>query len=71
MKQPVDNNNNEYLERLTRRGPKRLHVLYKSIVSKFSAYNMNGWQKVETMTALVMNNVKQNRGWKWDLLGAG
>ena len=26
-----DNNNNEYLERLTRTGPKRLHVLYKYI----------------------------------------
>ena len=35
------NNNNEYLERLTRTGPKRLHVLYKYILSKFNAYNMN------------------------------
>ena len=35
------NNNNEYLERLTRTGPKRLHVLYKYILSKFKAYNMN------------------------------
>ena len=35
------NNNNEYLERLTRSGPKRLHVLYKYILSKFNAYNMN------------------------------
>ena len=34
-----DNNNNEYLERPT--GSKRLHVLYKYILSKFSAYNMN------------------------------
>ena len=36
-----NNNNNEYLERLTRTGPKRLHVLYKYILSKFNAYNMN------------------------------
>ena len=28
------NNNNEYLERLTRTGPKRLHVLYKYIFVK-------------------------------------
>ena len=34
----VFNNNNEYLERLTRTGPKRLHVLYKYILSKFNAY---------------------------------
>ena len=30
----VNNNNNEYLERLTRTGPKRLHVLYKYIFVK-------------------------------------
>ena len=36
-----NNNNNVYLERLTRTGPKRLHVLYKYILSKFNAYNMN------------------------------
>ena len=36
-----NNNNNEYLERLNRTGPKRLHVLYKYILSKFKAYNMN------------------------------
>ena len=35
------NNNNEYLERLTRAGPKRLHDLYKYILSKFNAHNMN------------------------------
>ena len=29
-----NNNNNEYLERLTRTGPKRLHVLYKYIFVK-------------------------------------
>ena len=34
-------NNNEYLERLTRTGPKRLHILYKYILSKFNAYSMN------------------------------
>ena len=36
-------NNNEYLERLTRTGPKRLHVRYKYILSKFNAYNMNAY----------------------------
>ena len=35
------NNNNEYLERLTHTGPKRLHILYKYILSEFNAYNMN------------------------------
>ena len=33
----MSNNNNDYLERLTRTGPKRLHVLYKYILSKFNA----------------------------------
>ena len=33
-----NNNNNEYLEQLTRTGHKRLHVLYKYILSKFNAY---------------------------------
>ena len=37
----IYNNNNEYLERLTHTGPKRLHVLYKYILSKFNVYNMN------------------------------
>ena len=32
---------NEYLERLTCTGPKRLHVICKYILSKFNAYNMN------------------------------
>ena len=36
-----NNNNNEYLKRLTRTGPKRLHILYKYVLSKFNAYNMN------------------------------
>ena len=35
------NDNNEDLERLTNAGPKRLHVLYKYILSKFTAYNIN------------------------------
>ena len=34
MKANVNNNNVEYLERLTRIGPKRLHVLYKDIFVK-------------------------------------
>ena len=34
----ISTNNNEYLERLTRTGPKRLRILYKYIVlSKFNA----------------------------------
>ena len=45
-----DNNNNEYLERLTRTGPKRLHVLYKYILSKFNAYNMNAHTHARTHT---------------------
>ena len=44
----VNNNNNEYLERLTRTGPKRLHVLYKYILSKFNAYNMNAHTHART-----------------------
>ena len=45
-----DNNNNEYLERLTRTGPKRLHALYKYILSKFNAYNMNARTHTRTHT---------------------
>ena len=44
------NNNNEYLERLTRTGPKHLHVLYKYILSKFNAYNMNAHTHSRTHT---------------------
>ena len=44
------NNNNGYLERLTRTGPKRLHVLYKYILSKFNAYNMNAHTNAHTRT---------------------
>ena len=36
-----NNNNNEYFEHLICTGPKHLHVLYKYILSKFNAYNMN------------------------------
>ena len=43
-----NNNNNEYLERLTRTGPKRLHVLYKYILSKFNAYNINAHTHART-----------------------
>ena len=45
-----NNNNNEYLERLTRTGPKRLHVLYKDTLSKFNAYNMNAHTHTRTHT---------------------
>ena len=41
-------NSNEYLERLTRTGPKHLHVLYKYILSKFSAFNMNAHTHTQT-----------------------
>ena len=44
------NNNHEYLERLTRTGPKRLHILYKYILSKFNAYNMNAHTHTRTHT---------------------
>ena len=44
------NNNNEYLERLTRTGPKRLHILYKYILSKFNTYNMNAHTHARTHT---------------------
>ena len=44
------NNNNEYLERLTLTGPKRLHVLYKYTLSKFNAYNMNAYTHARTHT---------------------
>ena len=50
-------NNNECLECLTCTGPKRLHVLYKYILSKFSAYNMNTHTHVHThtQTESIMN----------------
>ena len=50
MQQLVYNNNNEYLERLTRTGPKRLHVAHKYTLSKFNAYNMNAHTHTHTLT---------------------
>ena len=44
----MNNNNDEYLERLTLTGPKRLHVLYKDVLSKFNAYNMNAHTHTHT-----------------------
>ena len=44
------NNNNEYFERLTRLGPKHLHILYKYILSKFNAYNMTVHTRTHTHT---------------------
>ena len=44
------NNNNKYLECLTHTGPKRLHMLYKYILSKFNAYNMNVHTHTHTHT---------------------
>ena len=44
----IYNNNNEYLERLTHTGPKRLHILYKYILSKFNAYNLNAHKHAKT-----------------------
>ena len=41
---------NTYLERLTRTGPKHLHILYKYILSKFNAYNMNAHTHTHTHT---------------------
>ena len=43
-------NNNEYLECLTCTGPKRLHILYEYILSKFNAYNMNAHTHPHTHT---------------------
>ena len=43
-----NNNNNEYLEHLTRTGPKRLHVLFKYILSKFNACNINAHTHART-----------------------
>ena len=37
-------------ERLTRTGPKRLHVLYKYTLSKFNGYNMNAHTHARTHT---------------------
>ena len=46
----TQNNNNEYLESLTHTCPKRLHILYKHILSKFNAYNMNAHTHARTHT---------------------
>ena len=46
----ANNNNNEYLERLIRTAPKRLHVLYKYTLSKFNANNMNARARAQTHT---------------------
>ena len=44
-----NNNNNEYLEHLICTGPKHLHVLYKYILSKFNAYNMNAHTHIKKL----------------------
>ncbi len=41
---------NQYLQCLTCTGPKCLHVLYKYILSKFNAYNMNTHTHTHTPT---------------------
>ena len=41
---------NEYLERLTETGPRRLHVLYEHMLSTFNAYNMNARARARTHT---------------------
>ena len=50
-----NNNNNKYLERLSPTGPKRLHSLYKHILSKFNiqhlTYNMNARTHTHTRRA--------------------
>ena len=45
-----NNNNNEYLEHLTHTGAKRLHILFKYILSKFNVYNMNAHARTHTHT---------------------
>ena len=53
------NNNNEYLVRLTRTGPKRLHVLYKYTLSKYNAYSMNGHTHTHTPVAYQGNETEE------------
>ena len=48
--QNFNNISNEYLERLSRTGPKSLPILYKYILSKFNAYNMNAHTHTCTRT---------------------
>ena len=57
------NNNNKYLEHLTCTSPKRLHILYKYILSKFSAYNMNAHTHTHTHahTHTQNNNNKETK----------
>ena len=45
-----NNNNNGYLESLNRTGPKRLHIFYMYILSKFNAYNTNAHAHTHTHT---------------------
>ena len=51
-----NNHNNEYLEHLTCTGPKRLHVLYKHILSKFNAYNTH----THTNCNWILKNCKKS-----------
>ena len=62
----TNNNNNDYLERLTHTGPKRLHVLYKYILWKFNAYNMNAHMHAHTQTTAVKPQ-QGNHGQFWPL----
>ena len=57
------NNNNEYLERLTRTGPKRLHVLCKYTLSKFNAYNKNVGFEIAGSRSLPFSG----REWEWEV----
>ena len=52
---------NQYLERLTRTGPKRLHVLYKYILSKFNAYNMNAHTHMHAHTHTHQSHIRAMR----------
>ena len=52
---------NQYLERLTRTGPKRLHVLYKYILSKFNAYNMNAHTHMHAHTHTHQSHIRAIR----------
>ena len=47
------NNNNEHLECLTSTGPKRLHVLYKYVLSKFNACNTHTHAHTHTHTPVT------------------
>ena len=58
-----NNNNNEYLERLTRIGPKHLHVLYKYIMYLYRIYIYIAHSQANNRTQTQLTtNYKQLEG---------